>query len=334
MIVMKTFKRGGAIVAEKELRKQAQKEERVAAKTEKKLVTKAMRKRRDGLLFVILLSPAIFFFCVFVIYPVLYNVYLSFLEWNMVSPNKKFVGIKNYKKLFADGEFMQSLATTFKYIGLCLITIFAFPYFLSYAMVHLVDKGQETYRSVLFFPSLISLSVGAVVFSFMFRFIGGPINAMLAWFDVEALNWLNFGPTAIIVIALVATWKTFGYNMLIFLGAILEVPTELIEAAKLENASKWKIFWRIVLPLTSSTAFYAFVITFTYGLGQVFTPTNILTNGGPTNSTSNLVYTIYEAAFFTFQSGRAAATALVTLAIVMVVVVLYQALEKKVHYAN
>lgn len=321
-------------MAEKELRKQAQKEERVAAKTEKKIVTRAMRKRRDALVFTLMLLPAIIFFLVFVVYPMLYNVYLSFLEWNMVSPNKKFVGLKNYKNLFKDGEFIQSLGTTFKYIGLCLVTIFVFPYFLSFTMVHLVDKGQETYRSVLFFPSLISLSVGSIVFQFLFRGIGGPINAMLAWFGVEAINWINHAPTAVLVITFVATWKTFGYNMLIFLGAILEVPTELIEAAKLENASKWKIFWRVVFPLTSSTAFYAFVITFTYGLGQVFTPTNILTNGGPTNSTSNLVYTIYEAAFFTFQSGRAAATALVTLAIVMVVVVLYQALEKKVHYAN
>ena len=321
-------------MAEKELRKQAQKEERAAAKAEKKLMTMASKRRRDAMMYTLFLLPAIVFFVVFVIWPVIQNVLLSFYDWNMVSPNKKYVGLKNYERVFADEEFWKSVVVTFKYIAICLGTIFVFPYFLSYAMVHLVDKGQQTYRSILFFPSLISLSVGSVVFFFMFRLLGGPINAMLAWFGVEAINWLNDGKYALLVVALVATWKTFGYNMLIFLGAILEVPTELIEAARLEKCSKWRLFWRIILPLTSSTAFYAFVITFTYGLGQVFTPANIMTSGGPTNATSNLVYAIYEAAFTTFQSGRAASIALVTLAMVMIVVVLYQALEKKVHYEN
>lgn len=321
-------------MTEKELRMQARKEEREAARLEKKNVAKATKKQRETKLFVLLLAPATLFFLVFVVWPVLYNVYLSFLDWNMVSPTKEFVGVTNYAKLVADAEFIQALKNSFWYIAILMVTIFAFPYFLSFAMIHLVDRGQQTYRSILFFPSLISLSVGSTVFLFLFRFVGGPINSILEVFGIEAINWFNTGGMVMLVMALIVTWKTFGYNLLIFLAAVLEVPAELIEAAKLEKASKWTIFWRIIFPLTSSTAFYVFVITFTYALSQVFTPISIITQGGPNNRSTNLVYLIYDYAFNTFQSGRAAATAVITLVMVLFVVVLYQALEKKVHYEN
>ena len=129
-------------------------------------------------------------------------------------------------------------------------------------------------------------------------------------------------------------FKIFGYNLIIFLAAILEVPVELIEAAKLEKASKFKIFWRIIFPLTSSTAFYVFVITFSHALSYVFTPISVITAGGPNYKSTNVVYQIYEYAFKNFQSGRAAAAAIFTLILVLFVVILYQALEKKVHYEN
>lgn len=314
--------------------KNFRKEERKAARMERKNVAKAMKRKKDARWFALLLAPAILCFLIFVVWPVVYNIYLSFIKWNMVSPTKEFVGLGNYMKLFRDTEFLQALKNTFLYIGILLVTIFAFPYFLSFAMIHLIDRGQQTYRSILFFPSLVSLSVGSTVFLFLFRFVGGPVNSILALFGIKAINWFNTGGAVMLVMALIVTWKTFGYNLLIFLAAVLEVPAELIEAAKLEKASKWTIFWKIIFPLTSSTAFYVFVVTFTYALSQVFTPISMITQGGPNNRSTNLVYLIYDYAFNTFQSGYAAATAMVTLVMVLFVVVLYQALEKKVHYEN
>jgi len=321
-------------MTEKDLRRQERKEEREAARQERKNVAKAMKKQRETRWFILLLTPATLFFLVFVVWPVLYNIYLSFYNWNMVSPTKVFVGINNFKDIFSSREFLQALKNSFGYIAILLVFIFAFPYFISFAMVHLIERGQQTYRSILFFPSLISLAVGSTVFLFLFRFVGGPINSILKVFGVKSINWFNIGNTAIFVIALIVTWKTFGYNLLIFLAAILEVPVELIEAAKLEKASKWKIFWDIIFPLTSPTAFYVFIITFIYALSQVFTPISMITQGGPNYASTNLVYMIYEYGFITFLSGRAAATAVITLVMILFVVMLYQKLEKKVHYEN
>lgn len=321
-------------MTETELRKQERNTERLAVKEEKRNVAKANKKKKDAMIFTILMAPATIVFLIFIVWPIMYNIYLSVFEWNMVSPDKKYVGLQNFINLLSDQSFLRSLGNTGWYVLILMVTGFVFPYFLSFAMVHLIDKGQQTYRSILFFPSLVSLAVGSSIAFFMFNFLSGPVNAILDKFGIEGPNWINTGGYVLFVLALVATWKTFGYNLIIFLSAVLEVPLELIEAAKLEKASKAKIFWRIILPLTSSTAFYVFVVTFSYALSYLFTPISIVTQGGPNDKSTNLVYQIYQYAFINFQSGRAAATALVTLIMVIFIVVLYQALEKKVHYEN
>lgn len=321
-------------MSERKLQNSERKAERLVRKEEKRLVAKANKKRRDARIWALLLAPATIIFLLFVVWPIIYNIYLSFYEWNMVSPNKTFVGADNYLNLLSDKSFLKSLGNTGWYVLILMVTCFAFPYFLSYVMVHLIDKGQETYRSILFFPSLVSLAVGSAIAFFMFNYVAGPVNSILKVFGINGPNWINTGGYVLLVLALVATWKTFGYNLIIFLAAVLEVPSELIEAAKLENATKATIFWKIVLPLTSSTAFYVFVVTFSYALSYLFTPISIITQGGPNDKSTNLVYQIYQYAFLNFQSGRAAATSIVTLLIVVLIVILYQALEKRVHYEN
>lgn len=321
-------------MTERELQKQEKREERYARKEEKRKVRRANKKRRDTILFTLLITPATIVFLVFIVWPILYNLYLSFYEWNMVSPNKAYVGMQNYRNLLSDSSFLRSLLNTGLYVLILLATSFVFPYLLSYAMVHLIDKGQQVYRSILFFPSLVSLAVGSSIAFFLFNYLAGPVNDLLSKAGIRGPNWINTGGYVLFVLALVATWKSFGYNLIIFLAAVLEVPAELIEAAKLEKASKAKIFFRIILPLTSSTAFYVFVVTFSYALSYLFTPISIITQGGPNDKSTNLVYQIYQYAFLNFQSGRAAATAVVTLIMVIFIVVLYQALEKKVHYEN
>ncbi len=321
-------------MTEKEAKREERRQELIAREEERRIVRKANKKRRNAIAFTLFLAPATIAFLIFVVWPVLYNIYLSFLDWNMVSPDKEYVGFQNYINLFSDGPFLQSLKNTGVYIVILLITCLVFPYFISFAMVHLVDKGQQVYRSILFFPSLISLAVCSVIMSFVFNFMTGPVNALLKSIGIKGPNWMNTGGYVLFVIAMVATWKIFGYNLIIFLAAILEVPVELIEAAKLEKASKFKIFWRIIFPLTSSTAFYVFVVTFSHALSYVFTPISVITAGGPNYKSTNVVYQIYEYAFKNFQSGRAAAAAILTLILVLFVVILYQALEKKVHYEN
>ncbi len=280
------------------------------------------------------LSPAIIIFSIFVVYPVCYNIYLSFLDWNMVSPDKEFVGLANYTTFLTSPEFVQAMLNTVGYIVILLIFCFALPYAIAYILGLVIDKGSKFYRSVLFFPSLLSLAVAAIVFQWILNAVNGPVALLLAEFGLESPNWFQTPKYVIVALGILVAWRAFGYNLIVYLAAVVEVPKELIEAAKLDNTSNWTIFWKIVLPLTSPTALYVFVITFSYGLQWVVTPINMLTAGGPNNASTSLVYIIYQYAFKFFQSGSAAAAAVVTFVIFTFVVVLEKYLEKKVHYGN
>lgn len=278
------------------------------------------------------LLPSLVIFGFFMVYPILYNLYLSFYEWNMVTPTKKFVGFANYASVLQSGEFWQAIFNTFGYVAILLATCFVLPYFVSFLLGNVIKKGSKFYRSILFFPSLLSLAVASTVFVWIFNAINGPIAILFKELGLPAINWFNTPKYVIVALAIVTAWRTFGYNMIVFLAAIVEVPMELIEAARLEKASNWTIFWKIVFPLTSPTALYVFVITFVFGLQYVFTPINMITQGGPSQHSTNLVYIIYQYAFNFFQSGKAATFAILTFILFLAVVLLQKWLEKKVHY--
>ena len=139
----------------------------------------------------------------------------------------------------------------------------------------------------------------------------------------------------IFAICTIIGWKVFGYNLIVMLAAMVSVPREMLEAARLENASNWVIFKKIILPMTSSTALYVFTITVVFGLQYVLVPVNMLTQGGPDQGSSNLVYIIYQYAFTFFQTGSSAAYAVVTLLLYFVFLfVKYKYLDRKVYYEN
>lgn len=280
------------------------------------------------------LLPAITIFSVFMVWPIVYNMYLSTMEWNMVSPTKKFVGLDNYTSVFQDPGFLKALGNTGLYVLLMMLFCFAAPYFYSYVMGKLITKGAKIYRALMFFPSLLSLAVAAIVFMWLFNSVSGPVAEIYELFGHESPRWFSASGYVIVALSIATGWRGFGYNLIVFLGAIVEVPVELIEAAKLEKASNWKIFWKIVFPLTSPTVLYVFIITFVMGLQYVFTPIQMITKGGPNMASTNLVYLIYQYSFQFFQTGRAAAVAIISLIIFLLVLLLQNRLNKKVHYEN
>lgn len=282
---------------------------------------------------VLYMIPAIIIFGTFIIYPICYNIYLGFFDWNMVG-SKDFVGLKNYISYLTSKEFLQALLNTVGYIVILLIFCFALPYGIAFILGHVVQKGSKLYRSILFFPSLLSLAVAAIVFMWLFNSVNGPLALLLAQAGLKSPNWFQTPKYVIVAIGIMVGWRAFGYNLILYLGAIVEVPKELIEAARLENTSNWTIFRRIVIPLTSPTALFVFILTVSYSLQYVVTPINMLTAGGPNNASTCLSYQIYQFAFRYFQSGKAAAVAIITLALFMLVVVWEKHLEKKVHYEN
>ena len=281
------------------------------------------------------LLPAGLLFLVFFYWPLLQNAYLSLFSWNMVSPNMKFVGAENFSVIFASPELWKILLNTVLFVVIMLVLNFVLPYIYSFILGHVVTRWSSFYRSALFLPSTLSLAVASILFLWIYNPLAGPLQIILSWFSLESPRWFKEDYLVIFAICTIIGWKVFGYNMIVMLAAMVAVPKELIEAAKLENASNWTIFRKIILPMTSSTAIYVFTITVVFGLQYVLVPVNMLTQGGPDQGSSNLVYIIYQYAFTFFQTGRSAAYAVITM--VCYLVFLYvknKYLEKKVYYEN
>lgn len=281
------------------------------------------------------LLPAGLLFLVFFYWPLLQNAYLSLFSWNMVSPNMKFVGAENFSVILASPELWKILLNTVLFVVIMLVLNFVLPYIYSFILGHVVTRWSSFYRSALFLPSTLSLAVASILFLWIYNPLAGPLQIILSWFSLESPRWFKEDYLVIFAICTIIGWKVFGYNMIVMLAAMVAVPKELIEAAKLENASNWTIFRKIILPMTSSTAIYVFTITVVFGLQYVLVPVNMLTQGGPDQGSSNLVYIIYQYAFTFFQTGRSAAYAVITMVCYLLFLfVKNKYLEKKVYYEN
>ena len=281
------------------------------------------------------LLPAAVLFIVFFYWPLLQNIYLSFFSWNMVSQNMTFVGLENFTHILGSAELIKILINTVLFVVIMLILNFVLPYIYSFILGHLVHKWSAFYRSALFLPSTLSLAVASILFLWIYNPLAGPLNIVLGWFSMESPRWFKENYLVIFAICTTIGWKVFGYNLIVMLAAMVAVPKEMIEAAKLENASNWVIFKKIILPMTSSTAIYVFTITVVFGLQYVLVPVNMLTQGGPDQGSSNLVYIIYQYAFTFFQTGRSAAYAVITMVCYLIFLfVKNKYLEKKVYYEN
>ena len=290
------------------------------------------RNVKEALVYLI---PSIILFLVFFYWPLIQNIYLSFFSWNMVSPTMKYVGFTNFADILSSPELIKIMINTVLFIGFMLILIFVLPYFYSYILGHLIKKWNNFYRSALFLPATLSLAVASILFLWIYNPLAGPINIILSAFDITSPRWFKENYLVIFAICTIIGWKFFGYNLIIMLAAMVAVPKEMIEAAKLENASNWVIFKKIILPMTSSTAIYVFTITVVFSLQHVLVPVNMLTQGGPDQGSSNLVYIVYQYGFTFFQTGKAAAYAVITMFVYMAFLyVKNKYLEKKVYYEN
>jgi len=278
--------------------------------------------------------PWIIGFFVFQLYPFVASFVYSFTDFSLLK-SMKFVGFKNYVSIVQDEVTIQIVANTLFYIAILVILIFAIPYILSYVNTFVMKKGKSIYKTLLFIPSLISLVVGAIVLQWIFNPISGPVSGILGKFGITMPTWSKTKGLVIFVIALVAVLKSFGYNFLVLLSGMSSVSDELIEAAKLEKTGHTKIFTGIVMPLTSSTAIYVLIISIVQGMQYVFTPIKVLTQGGPNNASSNIIYGVYQEAFTFYNTGKASALSILTMVIFLILLYLeFKYVEKGVYYEN
>lgn len=283
----------------------------------------------------LLLAPALILLAIFTIGPLIYTIYLSFFDWNMISPTKTFVGFDNYIELFQSETFRKIIFQTFQYIVLFILLNTVVTYIFAYIIAHLVDRWKPVYKAAIFTPSVISLVVGSMLFLWILNPVSGPVATVLGWVGLSIPNWTVTEGTVIVVLSLIVAWKVFGYNFIVLYSGIVGIPDEVIEAARLDKISKFRIFTDIVIPMSSATGFYILIMTIVQGLQYVFTPIRVVTQGGPNHLSSNLIYHSYHEAFDLFNTGVSAATSVITLVIFVILLALqFLFVERNVYYEN
>lgn len=291
--------------------------------------------KREKILAWLFILPAMTAFAIFMFWPLFYTFYLSFFKWNMVSPHKISVGFRNYSAVLKDPVTYKILWNSFIYVIILIVFNFLIPYILAFVISFIITRLKGLYKAIIFFPSIISLVVGAILFMWIFNPISGPLAVVLGYLGVRLPTWSKTNGLVIFVLSMVTTYKSFGYNMLLMMSGVNSVSTELIEAARLEKTPNHKIFTKIVVPLTSSTGIYVLIITIVQGMQYVFTPIKILTEGGPNNASSNLIYGVYQQAFMYFNTGAASALSVLTMFIFMALLYLeFKYVERGIYYEN
>jgi ABC-type sugar transport system permease subunit len=265
-----------------------------------------------SLLYVI---PAIVVIGLFLVVPLARDIEISFFDWNLISPDRKYVGLGNYVAILGDPAFLATLVQSALYVALALAGNVALPLLLATLTLRAGRREADAYQTLIFLPTVIPVSVGALLFLWLYLPYGGPFSRVLALFHIASPNWFTDPHWALPAVSSVAIWKFFGFNYLILLAGLKAIPSSYLEAAEIDGAAGWLRFQRIILPLVMPTLLFTFVTTILQALDHAFVPIQMLTVGGPSGASSNLFYAIYQDAFQNFQAGSASALAVVYLAL-------------------
>lgn len=282
------------------------------------------QSQRQALWAYIFLLPALLFFAVFVVYPVLRALQFSLYDWLLGAPQKTFVGLDNYKKLFTqDPIFLIAIWNTLRFTLGTVIPTIALALAVALILNRPGIKARGLFRTMYFMPVISSLVAVGFVWRWLLEPSFGLVNYILGIFHIPGPGWLASPTWALPGIMLMSVWRDLGYYMVIFLAGLQTIPRDYHEAAMVDGANAWQRFWNITLPLLNPTIVFTAVIGVIGGL-QLFTQVYVMTGsttllpGGPLNSTRSIVLHIFEVAFRAQNIGYASAAAFVLFVMILV----------------
>lgn len=269
----------------------------------------------------ICLTPMLALFALFSFIPIGMALWLSLHRYNQLAAVSPFLGLKNYQYAFAqDPLFLQTLGNTLRYVVVAvpLNIVVSLPIALGLSRL---NKLRALFRTSFFMPTVASAVAVSLVWLPIYDPQAGWLNALLSRLNLPTASWLSDPHTALWAVLVAAVWQDLGYNVIIFLAGLQSIPTEFYEAAKVDGAGTWNRFVHITLPLLQRT--FVFVLTLTtISYMQEFTHIQVMTGGGPINSSESLVLYIYLTAFNDFRMGYASAMSVVLLLIILAVTLL------------
>lgn len=287
--------------------------------------TGSKRKRSFRWTPYLFILPHLIFFALFVAYPFFNGLYISLFQYDYLQANNTFIGLQNYIRLFTPGaiefqEFWNALWNTVQFVVYSVPLLVLIPLGLA-VLLNLKLPGRNVFRAIYFAPWVLSVAVVGLLWFWIFQSAGGLLNYYLAALRLPTPDWLSTLPWAWVAIDIATIWWTMGFNMIIYLAALQDIPDQIHEAAEVDGANDWQRFWQVTFPMLRPVTLLIITLSIisSFNLfGQPF----IMTNGGPPQpggggSTEPIMMRIYLDAFQRHFVGSAAAMSFVVAAIMI-----------------
>jgi len=277
------------------------------------------------------LTPSLAILSLFVFYPTIRSIHLSLFLTDPLGRPKVFVGLEHFVNALTSGIFVKSLGISAIYVAYT-VPVGVFLGFVLALLANQKLRGIKIFQLVFSSPLCISVATGATIFLMMYNPISGVLNYFLMTLGLPKISFLTDPAWALFSVGIVSIWMRLGFNFVLMVGSLQNVPLELYEAAKVDGAGSLRQTWHITLPMISPTIFFALVVGVIHAF-QAFAEFDIMTSGGPAQATNVVVHQIYEEAFKKFEFGAASAQALILFAVILVLTYFQFKLgERRVHY--
>lgn len=297
-----------------------------------KVTTQASERRREARFGIGMIALAMIFVAVFTAGPILFSIGLSFFKWDVIS-DAEFVGLDNYTRMFTDSAVLHSLGVTLV-LGLSIVVL---QIVIGLALAVLVNQRirnstRVAFRTAFYLPLLASTAAVSIFMGYLFDDKFGVVNYYLGLLHIPGVPWLTSPAGAMVTIVLVAVWQQVGFTFVLFVAALMSVPTDVLEAAQIDGAGPLRTLLRIKIPLISPTILFAGVVALINAM-QLFDQPYIMTSGGPGDATTTMTIVMYRSAFQNLQFGFGSAIAILLLLVILAITgVQFLASRKLVFY--
>lgn len=278
----------------------------------KKTFMKTLKEQKTGYLFIL---PQMLLFLIFMVYPVIEGVRLSFFKVGI--RKNTFVGLDNYINIFSDENFVKSIKNTLIFVVFIVLLTIVFALFVAEAVYTKSTKFISFIRASYYVPSIVSMVVMSMVWSFLLNPTEGLVNHILSYYGHGTINFLGSEKWVMPVIILVTFLTNVGQAIVLYIAAIIGIPQDLTEAAEVDGANRWQRFKAIIWPLTKPTTLYILIMN-TIAVMKIFVVIQLLTAGGPNYSSVTMMYYLYLKAFKFNNMGEASAIGTIMFILVII----------------
>lgn len=283
--------------------------------------------RREGIAGLLFVTPQLIYFLLFFLLPLGICIYAGFTNWNILSPNRMFTGLRNFERLFADPKFWTALQNTF-------YMLIPIPFYLCFALAfayccHKKILGEKVFRVIYYLPFISSIVALTLIWKWLFNSQYGLVNNFLGLFGIDGPDWLGDPVWTKRMIVIMISWKMIGIISIYYIAALKNVPSTYYEAAQLDGATSWQQFRKITLPMLTPTTFYL-LITGMIGSLQTFLEVQLFApDDGRGYGVGTIVFYIWQKAFDSSQMGYACACASIFGLFIMILTIAQFAVSRK-----